>query len=257
MRLVALIVVLCAGVGFSPPCAHGQLTGRDIVVKMKAAREPGKDQTSEIAMKLVSKRGDVTTREIIVYHKKYGDDGKTLLFFTSPADIEGTGLLIWSHTNADDDEWLYLPDLGRVRRIGSSSKGDSFMGTDFSYEDMTDIDVDERKHELVGEEPVEGQDCYVVKSVPKKPGNYGKVMSWISKKNFLPLRIDFYDPEMSLLKKARFYDVRAIGGYPTAMRVEMKNVQTGHSTLLEFKSVKYDSDLQDDLFTERRLKRGR
>ncbi len=256
-RFASGTVAIFATLLFFLPASRAELSGRDIMVKVKAAREPGKDQTSEIAMELVSKRGDVTRREMIVYHKKYGDDGKTLLFFTSPADIEGTGLLVWSHTGSDDEEWLYLPDLGRVRRIGASSKGESFMGTDFSYEDMTDIDVDERTHERVGEEAVDGRQCYVVSSVPKEPGNYGKVVSWIDKENFLPVRVDFYDPELALLKQARFGDVRSVGGYPTAMRIEMKNVQTGHATRLEFESVRYDSGLDDDLFTERRLKRGR
>lgn len=251
-RIVAgLVLVLVV-----PPAAAAALSGRDVIVKAKDARECGKDTTSAYRMVLASKRGDEVIRTIVTYWKKYGDQSKSVVFFREPEDVAGTGLLVWSAKGRDDDQWLYLPDLGRVRQINASARGDSFMGTDFTYDDLGDIDVDQRAHQLLGEEEMEGQPTYRIESVPKNPTTYSKVITWVSRETFLPVRIDYFDPAGALLKTGTFRDVRKVKDVPQPFAIEMQNVQTGHRTQLSLLEIDCDRGLDDDVFTERQLKRG-
>ncbi len=239
------------------PSAAGALTGRDVIVKWKEVRDcAGKDATSTFRMQLASKRGEQVTRTIVSYHKRYGaDQSKSLVFFREPEDIAGTGLLVWSD-GGSDQQWLYLPDLGRVRQIAASARGESFMGTDFNYSDLADTDVDERTHELLGEEEFEGQPVYKLESVPKESDIYRKVVSWVNRETFLPVRIEYYDTAGALLKTGSFRDVRLVSGVPTPFAIAMENVQTGHSTKLSLLEIDCGRALKDELFTERYLKRG-
>jgi outer membrane lipoprotein-sorting protein len=249
--VLGLVVVLAVA-----SAAAAAFTGREVIAKAKDARECGKDTKSAYRMVLTSKRGDAVKRTLVTYWKKYGDDSKSIVFFREPEDVAGTGLLVWSAKGRDDDQWLYLPDLGRVRQINASARGDSFMGTDFSYADLGDTDVDERTHQLLGEEEMEGQPTYKVESVPKDATTYSKVITWVSRETFLSVRVDYYDMGGALLKTGYFRDVRKVKGIPQAFAIEMENVQTGHRTQLSLLEIDCDSGLDDDLFTERQLKRG-
>jgi outer membrane lipoprotein-sorting protein len=254
MRTRTLTLVLAAGLAW--PASAAALSGRDVIAKMKDAREcGGKDATARYRMVLATKRGDQVQRTIVNYRKKLGEDSKTLLFFREPEDIAGTGLLVWS-LDGKDSQWLYLPDLGRVRQIAANARGESFMGTDFTYDDLGDVDVDGRTHQLVGEEDVEGQPTYRVESVPKEAQVYSKVVTWVSRTTFLPVRIDYYDTAGALLKTGYFRDVRPVNDVPTAFAIEMENVQTGHRTQLSLLEIDCEHGLEEDLFTERYLKRG-
>jgi len=249
-------IALALLAGFVLPATATALSGRDVVVQMKEARERGSDQKSVFRMVLVTKRGDTVSRTLVSYRKKFGADSKSLMFFREPADVARTGVLVWSYSGRDDDQWLYLPDLGRVRQINAGSRGESFMGSDFSYADLSDIDVDERAHDLVGEEEMDGQPTYKVESVPKKSDVYSKVVTWVSRETFLPVRIDYYDPAGVLLKTGQFRDVRVVKSIPTPFALNMQNVQTGHRTELSILEIDYNLGLDDQLFTERYLKRG-
>jgi len=250
-RVVSVLVLILA-----LPSAAPAFSGRDVIAKAKDARECGKDTKSVYRMVLTSKRGDAVTRTLVTYWKKYGEDSKSIVFFREPEDVAGTGLLVWSAKGRDDDQWLYLPDLGRVRQINASARGDSFMGTDFSYDDLGDTDVDERTHQLLGEEEMDGQPAYKIESLPKDAAAYSKVMTWVSRETFLPARIDYYDPGGALLKTGHFRDVRKVKGIPQAFAIGMENVQTGHRTQLSLLEIDCDGGLDADLFTERQLKRG-
>lgn len=240
----------------TPSVAPATLSGREVIARSKDARECGKDTTSTYRMVLASKRGDTVSRTIVTYWKKYGEHSKSLVFFREPEDVAGTGLLVWSGQGRDDDQWLYLPDLGRVRQINAASQGESFMGTDFTFADLGDVDIDERTHQLAGEEESEGQPTYKIESVPKTAGSYSKVVTWVSRETFLPVRIDYFDTAGALLKTGYFRDVRTVKDRPQPFAIEMQNVQTGHRTQLSLLEIDCDRGLDDELFSERTLKRG-
>jgi len=171
--------------------------------------------------------------------------------------VKGTGFLGWSYENEtrDDDQWLYLPALRKVRRIAAGNKDDYFMGTDFTYDDMGDRKIEEDTHKLIKSELYENVNCYVVESVPIKKGEmYSKKLTWVNQENWLTRKVDFYDRKGRFLKTLTM-DWQAIKGIWTWKRGEMKNHLTRHSTVIEIKKTRVNTGLKDRVFTERTLKR--
>jgi outer membrane lipoprotein-sorting protein len=176
--------------------------------------------------------------------------------------VKGTGFLQLAHKTGDDDQWLYLPELKRTRRITSNLRDQSFMGTDFSYRDLEILNEirnwtdKEAPAKLAGEEALDGEPCHVIELAPTQEGGYAKIVVWMDKEQLVSRKMDFHDKSGKHVKTLLQGDVRDVGGIPTAHHLEMKNVEKGSSTDVKITEVKYDSGLSDDLFTERQLKRG-
>jgi outer membrane lipoprotein-sorting protein len=239
-----------------------ELTGRDIAVKVKEQRT-SESEYAVSTMILINKRNQKRIRKVHRWSRDYqgkgGIDKKTIIFFESPADVRNTGLLIYSYTapSADDDRWLYLPALQKVRRISSKQKGDYFMGTDFTYEDMGEQDVDEDEHTLLRTENLNGIPCFVVQSIPREKNHiYGKKVLWIDKSRFVPLKVEFYSKKGNLIKVMTSEDIEKIDGKWTAKRITMNNIEKKHKTILEIDKVEYDISIPDSKFTQTELKRG-
>lgn len=236
-----------------------KLNGRDIAVKVDD-RPDGNDRQSTLEMTLINKRGKKRVRVITAYYKDYGKDSKAIMFFQSPSDVKGTGFLQFEYDDPgkDDDRWLYLPALKRVRRISGSTKNEYFMGSDFTYDDLGDRSVDEDEHTLLREEELDGQKCWVVESVSKdKNYMYSKVIRWIRQDALMDIKIEFYDRHGALMKVLTVGDIKLQDGFWTAFSMEMDNLQDEHKTLLKFTDVKYNSDLSDSIFRVSTLERGR
>jgi len=231
-----------------------EITGRDIMEKVNN-RYTGDDQSAEMTMTLIKSSGRKRVRKVKVWQKDYGKNDKSLMRFLEPADVKGTGFLVWEHESKDDDQWLYLPALKKVRRISSKEKEKSFMGTDFSYEDLGSHDLDHYDYTLLGSETFNDQDCYVIESVPKPENkkSYSKTISWIRKDIFIATKIEFYDKKGEFLKRLHAFNIEKIDEIWTTRRMEMENVQKKHTTVLEFENVKYNIGLKDNIFTERNL----
>ncbi len=235
------------------------LTGRDIMVKADE-RPDGEDRKSVSRMILVNKRGRTRERVMLTFAKDYEGLTRSLFFFKKPADVKGVGFLSFNYDEPerDDDRWLFLPALKKVRRISGSSKNDYFMGSDFTYDDMGGRSVDEDTHRLLGEEPLDGSACWKVESVPRDKGYmYSKVNRWIAKDSAVVLKAEFFDRQGKPLKTLRITDVNQVGGFWTVFRMEMENYQEKHKTIIEIDEMKYDSGLKDRLFKVSTLERGR
>jgi len=167
-----LIIFLAFDAGFFPVNVLA-LTGRDVMV-MVDEREDGDDRKSVVEMILINHRGKKRIRQMLSCSKDYGKDSKKLMYFQKPFDVKGTSFLSWEYDNPeiDDDKWLYMPALRKVRRISGKSVNDYFMGSDFTYDDMGDRNVDEDTHTLKGQELVNGSECRVVESVPVEDLNF-------------------------------------------------------------------------------------
>ena len=189
--------------------APAAFTGRDLIAMATNARACDRDATTAYRLVLGSKGGDEVSRTIVAYQKKAGYRSKRLIFFREPEDLAGTGLLVWI-TERGPEQWIYLPELGRVRQINPIAQGESFMGTDFTYADLGEFNVDARAHELVGEEDMDGQPTYKIVSTPRWPSAYSKVLTWVSRETFLPVLIEYYDTAGALLKTGRVGDVRPV-----------------------------------------------
>lgn len=234
-------------------------TGREIVERVKN-RPDGNTRYAEMQLTLVKKNGDKRERKMVSWAMDEGKDTKKIMFFTYPGDVKGTGFLTWDYDQAgkEDDKWLYLPAMKKTRRIsGSSSKTDFFMGTDFTYDDMGGRGVDEDKHTLLREEQRDGHKCWVVESVPVDAREiYSRKVSWIRQDCVTAVYVEFYDKLDKLHRVMTVQELKQVDGFWTVMKMEMKNVQSGHSTQIAVSEPKYDIPVDKSLFTVAKLEKG-
>lgn len=238
---------------------YPQLSGREIIQKVEDSPD-GDNRKSVMTMLLVNHRGATRERTILSYSMDLGKDSKSIMFFQSPADVKGTGFLSWQYdeTDRDDDKWLYLPAMKKVRRIsGSSARKENFMGSDFTFDDMGGRNVDEDEHSLTGEEQVDGSLCWVVESKPlEDDAVYSKTVSWIRQDALIPVKVEFYDRMGKLLKTLVSSDISKEDGFWTTRKLEMTNHQRNHRTQILIKKIEYDLAMSESLFTVPALERG-
>jgi len=192
-----------------------------------------------------------------------GIDQKRLVRFVSPADVKGTATLLVEHADGDDDIWIYLPALRKVRRLVASNKKDSFVGTDFSYGDVIGHKVEDWTHTLVTTEQMDGIETYVVESVPRTEkvrddSGYGKRRTWIRGDNFVAVKGTYWDLAGAVVKELTALDVREIDPAHhkwQAFTLTMRNTQSGHSTEIVWSKLDVGVGLDDDVFTERTLEK--
>jgi len=240
-----------------------ELTGLDVMTRVDN-RDDGDDLTQKLYQKLIDKRGGVRERHMISFRKDYGKDSKSISYFLEPSNVRDTALLTYDYdgTERDDDQWLYLPALKKVRRISSADRGDYFMGTDFTFEDIKQTpELEDYNWTLAGSETVNGHDCWVVDGEPKsdelkKNLGYSKTRGFVRKDIDMTIRTDYWDRKGQELKHFRITDLKQVDGIWTATAMIMENVQTGHRTEMLFSDLKYNTGLSDRIFSERMLKRG-
>lgn len=237
--------------------AYAQMSGEEIIYKVYNM-PGGNDQQGQLTMILTNKNGEQRVRKLQQYIKSYGGDEKKVMFFLAPADVRGTSFMNWSYADGrDDDQWIYLPALRRTKRISSDSKTDSFMGSDFTYDDLGDRHPSEDVHLLLREESIDGRPCYVVESKPKdEEYAYSKIISWVLKENYMGAKREFYDEDDNLLKTLTVKKYDKIDGFWTILETEMKNVQKNHKTEMKFENIQFDQGIPDSKFTERGMTLG-
>lgn len=209
-------------------------TGEDIARKVDEANAGFVGEYAEMEMLLINAHGDTITRKLIAETAEVADDGdRSISTFLWPADVKGTRMLTWSHKTGDDDQWLYLPALKRVKRISSRNKSGSFMGSEFSYEDLGSQEVEEYTYKMVEEAKTQDRDCWVVDREPvSKRSGYSKERVWWDKEYLNPLRVEYYDRKGDLLKVADFKDYQKIDKYYRVGKIEVENVQTKKRSVL-------------------------
>jgi outer membrane lipoprotein-sorting protein len=235
------------------------ISGEEVMRRVDAHPSPASMQGTMV-MQLIGKQGKVLTREIRVWSKRTEEGEMMLIKFVAPADVKGTAFLTIKKGGKEEMK-LYLPALKRVRRIAGSQKKGSFMGSDFSYDDISNLsglDIEDYTHELLRTEKEGGVEVYVVASTPK-PGvdsSYSKQVAWVPADTFVPRRIEFYKKD-KLYKVLTNREVKpfADGKYLIPTLLEMENVTSGHKTVLEQKDLQIDVPIDDAVFTERFMKK--
>lgn len=255
-RIYGLIILgLAMGVSLiSTPLQAQSTTAREVMEQVDAVPVP-EDQSLTMTMELENRQGKTLTRKLEI--KKQGRD-KSYLLFQEPADVKNTAFLTITHDDRDDDMWLYLPALRKVRRISSSSKHKNFMGSDFTYDDMGDRDINDYTYEFLERETTEnGFSCYLIEGTAKDPREtgYSTLKFWIRKDIFLPVKIEYYDQRGDLLKVQTNSEFKQIKEYWLTKHIEMQNVQTNHATRLTMEDIQVDIGLPDMTWTERNLRR--
>lgn len=264
--IVLLFAAVFSAVGFGAHAESADLPAGDSLMVNVKARDEGEYATRRLTMEMTDKRGKKRVRETFGFRKYFDDEKRTVLFYLSPSNIKDTGFLTYDYPNpdTDDDQWLYLPAARKVRRISASDRGDYFLGTDFTYEDIKNEgkpSLEDYNYRTIGQEEIDGHHCYIVEAVPiddatAKELGYGKVNSWVDPKIWMIRKSEFWDVRMNPLKTVTTTEIREIDGIWTAHRLEGKNHKTRHTTVFTFEDVDYDAPVDDDIFTERALVRG-
>ncbi len=219
-----------------------------------------KDQTASLDMTLRNRHGKESTRKTHNKTLEMNNDGdKSLSIFDSPRDIKGTAFLSFTHALKPDEQWLYLPALKRVKRISSSNKSGPFMGSEFAYEDLSSQEVEKYTYKYLRDEKLDGRDCFVIERKPVyKHSGYTKMVTWLDKEMYQPLKIEFYDRKKSLLKTLTSTDYKQyLEKYWRPTRMSMVNHQTKKSTDLLWSNYKLNTGLKERDFDRNSLKRAR
>ena len=183
----------------------------------------------------------------------YCKDQKFYVYFQRPADVNKMSFMVWKHVNKDDDRWIYLPALDLVKRISSTEKRTSFVGSHFFYEDVSGRNIDEDRHELIKTT----KNYYVLKNTPKKPGTveFSYYNMWIHKKKFIPVKVEYFDKNSEKYREYGALKVEKINGYHTVTQARMKDLRNNGETIIKYNKVKYNINLPNEVFTERSLRR--
>ena len=218
------------------------------------------DFTANMVMELRNKQGDVSTRTIrLKTLEVIGDGDKSMSIFDRPADVKGTAFLTFSHAKDQDEQWLYLPALKRVKRINSKNKSGPFMGSEFAYEDLASQEVEKYTYKYLRDEELNGVDCFVIERFPAyEHSGYTRQVAWVNKEKYVAEKIEFFDRKNSLLKTLINKDYQQyLGQYWRANEMYMENHQTGKSTVLKWENYKFKTGLRDSDFNRNSLKRAR
>lgn len=233
------------------------------------ARDDGDHQTSDMEMVLIDKKGQKRVRKIHTFSKDKGEDTMRLMFFLHPADVKDTAFLTYDYDdpNKDDEQWLYLPALRKTKRIATSDKSSSFMGSDLNYSDMTSRDLEDYDfsfYEKAKESEVRGKKVYVIWSVPRSKNvidetGYEKSLVFVRPDIDMVVRAIRWVKEGGYLKYVDVKGLEKIDDIWVATETHVtkkKNKNTVHKTLLRLEDVKFNQNLDDDLFTIRRMEKG-
>ncbi len=222
----------------------------------------GKTNSFTAVLTLTDKAGKSRTREIVSYEMKEGTTEKNVIVFKTPKDVAGVSYLSFEYpdksdgTPVDSDSWLYLPAMKKVRRVSGSNRDDDFQGTDFTYDDIGKRSLGKDTVKILGEESVNGVDCWKVEYTAKDTkAKISRRIFWIGKDNYVTYKGEYYDKRNALQKELTCEDISQISGYWTTRKMTMTNVQSKHKTVYEIKDIVYDKDVDPKMFTVSALER--
>ena len=251
------ILVMLAAVILAPASALADfLSNADAIVVNAnlASYYGGDDGRSEVRMIITDGQGRKQRRQFTVLRRdvEEGGDQQFLVVFSQPSDVRGTVFLVEKHIDRDDDRWLYLPGLDLVKRISAGDKRTSFVGAHYFYEDVSGRAPTEDRHEIVETT----DEYYVLKHTPVDPSSveFASYVTWIDKTTFLPMKIEYSNAAGEVYRRVEVSEVQEIDGKPTVTTSRVSDLQTGGHTDMQFRFIKYDVGLPEQVFTERSLR---
>jgi outer membrane lipoprotein-sorting protein len=253
-RITLLFASLVLGASF--------LYAQDAASIVKATRDRIKADTTSTRSRMVitAKDGSTSERVIDQYSKDGPHGSRMIIVFQRPANVAGTRFLTMDNASGGEDRWIFLPSLGKIRRVAASEGGGNFMGTDFSYDDISsmDRDVDTDTHTLLREETLNGTPCYVIQSVPKDPGyQYSKMIAWIDKAQSLIYKSEMYNRRNEPVKVMEISGYKDVQGRLTPLQTKVSTLASGTSTTIYMDIVKYNDPIPEGVFTTAYLETGR
>lgn len=262
-RALIICIILSIGLLFAQfTCA---MTAREIMEKVDA-RDDGDNISLNSEMILIDKKGQTRTRKLKVFMKDKGRDTLRIQFFLAPADVKDTGFLSYDYYSSqkDDDQWLYLPELHKTKRIATSDKSQAFMGSDFSYADMNRRVLDEWNYTLLKEDMVGDQKVWLIEAVPvnsevEEEYGYTKSVVFVRQDIFYPIRAVHWVKEGKKIKYMEVKKLEQVDGIWVALETHIKttkNKEVLHQTILRWEEIAFNQNIDESLFTIRRLEQG-
>jgi len=262
---VGALLLLASSVEARAEAPVDTLSGDQIMARVNQ-RDDGLQVSRKFTLELTDRRGITRVEKTTGYRKYFGDEKRTIFFYTDPTNVRGTGFLTFDYPELerDDDQWLYLPALRKVRRISASDRGDYFLGTDLTYEEVKKeqkVELSDYRFEAAGKETVDGIETRVVKGIPINDRiadelGYSRVIWRVDPEIWMSRLSDYYDPNGNHLKTIHLESVETVDGIDTATRIFVQNHKTGHSTRLTFSDIDYEAKVDDRVFSQNRLRRG-
>lgn len=245
--------------------ADQELSGAELIERVNA-RDDGIHVQRRFTVELTNRNGRKRRESTVSYRRYFDDEKRTILFYTEPNNVRGTGFLTFDYANAelDDDQWLYLPALRKVRRISASDRGDYFLGTDFTYEEIKKeqkVESKDYSFTALGEVVVDGFKLKRVEGVPISSSiadelGVSRVVWYIDPDIWMSRKTDYYDQNDNHARTITLEQVEVIDGYLTTTQMFVKNHKTGHSTRIRFEDIDYKTQVPEHLFSQARLRRG-
>jgi hypothetical protein len=264
--LFIFLALVWSDVHFLPQDAFSDDARARAIMERVNDRDDGESRIASEKMTLIDKNGNQRVRQIKSFSKDFDEITRRILFFIEPADVYNTAFLTFDYDQDDkeDDQWLYLPALKKVRRIASSDKSSSFMGSDFTYGDMTRPELSKFDFKLVREEAVDDKPCWLIECLPRSQkiiDEYGfsKSIVLVRQDNHVVIRSVFWMKDPKKVKYMQVKKLTQIDGIWTVMEVHMttRNAsQVEHKTVLEQVAIKYNQPVDQDLFTTRKMEMG-
>lgn len=248
---------MCAAL-FSAALAVAQ--DAESIVRASRDRVKADTVSSRSRMVITAKDGSTTERSLDQYSSDSAKGNRTIIVFQKPASIAGSRFLTLENKGATEDRWIFLPSLGKIRRIAATEGSGSFMGTDLSYDDISSANRDASldTHVLLKEEAVDGKVCYVIESKPADASyQYSKIISWIEKETKVARKIELYDKKGTLVKLLEIKTLQDVQGRLTPMVTKMTSVKENTATTINIDIIKYDDKIPEGVFTTEYLSTGR
>jgi hypothetical protein len=217
----------------------------------------GDDGVAEVIMKMVDKNGKERDREFTMLRLDLEDGGNQdyYTYFKKPADVSRLTFMVHKTSGGNDKRWIYVPAVDLIKPISADDKNSSFVGSDFTYEDVSGRHWTEDKHQLIGEQELDGKPVYVIESVPMQEyKGFARKVSYIDKQSLLPLKEEYFDKKDNLIRVFHAEKIEDVDGILTVTVRSMEDVKKGSKTTVQFSRIDYNLGMTDDIFTERYLK---
>jgi len=262
--LAVALAGAAVGLPALPATADPAPTGRQIM-EWVDVRDDGDDGVADLEMVLIDRRGGERVRTLRRFERDFGADTHSLYFFMSPADVEDTGFLTYDYADPerDDDQWLYLPALKRSKRIAGGDKSGSFVGSDFTYADLSSRPLDRYRYTLMEETEVDGVPVWQVEAIPndkeREETGYTRTIHFVRQDNHVVVRSVSWLEKGGRLKYYQAGDLREVDGIQVPHLLTMttrKGDTTLHRTVIRVSDVGFDQGLDEEMFTVRRLEKG-
>lgn len=265
MRAVILMLLCLIGLGASELPKTPALSGQEIMERNFYVTKIA-FMLNDYTMALINEKGQERVRKLTAVSRlqQNGIDSHLLMRFQFPGDVRGTGFLQLQHFDGEDDLWVYLPGLKKVRRLVANNKRDSFFGSEFSYGDFLLPTADKFRHTVARQEKIDGESCFVIESVPVSDRvaseyGYGKKTSWILSSNYHERRVEYADLQHRPLKVQDVMNLQQIQTRPArwwAKKREMRNLQTGYRSIIVFDKIDTQTPVPKEWFTPQSLSKG-